>query len=68
MRYVAIRAALHIAAMFVLAVAIYKRVANDQPFFDALTHPAFNLGPIVGPAGTFAPLPDIAKWIMRLPC
>jgi len=32
----------------------------------AITNVGPGLGPIIGPSGTFAPLPDAAKWILTL--
>lgn len=37
--------------VFILAVAIYLRVQNDQPFFQALTEAAFNMTAIITTAG-----------------
>ncbi|WP_274424170.1 TrkH family potassium uptake protein [Chelativorans sp. YIM 93263] len=37
--------------LFVLAVAIYLRVVTDRPFFDALTHAAFNFVSIITTTG-----------------
>ena len=36
---------------FVFAVAIYIRVWSDEPFFDALTHAAFNITSIITTTG-----------------
>ncbi len=46
--------------VFVLAVAIYMRVANDQPFFDALTHAAFNFVSIITTTGYASD--DYSQW------
>jgi len=32
----------------------------------AITNVGPGLGPIIGPSGTFQPLPDAAKWILTL--
>src|SRR5690606_34023328 len=38
-------------AAFVLAVAIYLRLTTDTPFFEALTHSAFNFTSLVTTTG-----------------
>lgn len=45
---------------FVVAVAIYRRVSTDQPFFDALTQSAFNFVSIITTTGYASD--DYASW------
>ncbi len=45
---------------FVLAVAIYLRIAHERPFLDALTHSAFNMVSIISTAGYASD--DYAQW------
>ncbi|EKF20978.1 TrkH family potassium uptake protein [Nitratireductor pacificus] len=59
------------AFLVIWALIILLLAATGLDFMTAisaaltgLTNVGPGLGPIVGPAGTFAPLPDIAKWIM----
>lgn len=55
-----IRVFLTYLASLTLAVAVYLRIAEDVPFFQALTHSAFNLTSIVTTAGFASD--DYTKW------
>ncbi|MBL8584422.1 MAG: TrkH family potassium uptake protein [Rhizobiaceae bacterium] len=46
--------------VFALAVAVYLRVRLDMPFFDAVTHSAFNFMSIISTAGFASD--DYTKW------
>lgn len=45
---------------FVLAVAVYMRLSTGQPFFDALTHSAFNFVSIITTTGYASD--DYTRW------
>ncbi len=58
----------YIAGSFVLTVVIalfgLDLVTASTAVAQALANAGPGLGPIIGPAGTFAPLPDGAKWVL----
>ncbi len=53
-------------ATLLLAATGLDLVAAITSALTALTNVGPGLGPLVGPAGNFASLPDFAKWIMAL--
>lgn len=53
-----------VAATVALALAGLDFVTSISGAATALSNVGPGLGPVIGPAGNFAPLPDVAKWIL----